>query len=131
MVTLRQEWNSHMFSLTVVKRPKSLQRSVFSWSTQHLCLFSCNHCLVLNQETFQFLQIIKCGSLPAGLIFLNFNSLDIIIKMNKFTFCLPLLWAVIATLINRRRLKYTPLPPPDSQNAGCLSMIELKIESAN
>lgn len=56
--------------------------SICMINSESLSFFSHSHCLLLKQETFVFLQIIKCGSLTGGLIFLSFNSLKVIVKMN-------------------------------------------------
>lgn len=111
MVTLisqtRIKCHLHMFCFAVANQAKSLQRSIFSWSTQNLCLFSHNHCLLLNQEIFLFLQIIKYGSLTPGLIFLNFYFFEVIIKMNGLSPVPPFTVSLIVALINWQRLKYT------------------------
>lgn len=84
MVTLQQECSAiHTgFVLQLSNRQNPYEDQYLHDQLRILVFFSHSHCLLLKQETFVFLQIIKCGSLTGGLIFLSFNSLKVIVKMN-------------------------------------------------
>lgn len=90
MVTLQQECNAiHTCFVLQLSNRQNPCEGICMINSESLSSFSHSHCLLLKQETFVLLQIIKCGSLTGGLIFLQFYSLKVIVKMNGSLLVLP------------------------------------------